>query len=235
MEHHGLAASLKRVFPLADFFVQRVDGFTSGKVFWPPPRVHGIKSAIEKYATAFLAALDPGRRQPKPDFVLGIDDLELENLEGPENVIQAFRLAVAAEIEDRRSAMNSHTFDRFVARVKDKCSFHLFVPMAEAYFYADAAALSAAGCARTPILSTDCDVEHFETVDPAYLATHARPMHLHPKRYLQFLLEPASYRETEQGVSALLAIDWRGVLARAQQTLFLRSMFQDLAHALELD
>jgi hypothetical protein len=43
------------------------------------------------------------------------------------------------------------------------------------------------------------------------------------------------YSETEQGCNALLAINWRAVLARTQQTLFLRSLFQDLPDALDRD
>ena len=35
MEQHGLAASLKKVFPEVEFSVQKVDSFTSAKVTWP--------------------------------------------------------------------------------------------------------------------------------------------------------------------------------------------------------
>lgn len=247
MEQYGLARSLKKVFPQVDFSVQKVDGFTSTKVLWPPPKAprSGVRSAIEKYVTAFLAALDPGRRQPRPDYVFGVEDLELENRERPEEVIRAFRLAVAAELERRRTTMNSPSYDKFVARVKERCSFHLFAPMPEAYFFADAGTLQAAGCSRLAILLPNGDVEQFQTTDPDYLAAPQQPTPswavdpktraFHPKRYLQFLLEPASYSETDQGVKALSAINWQTVLAQPQQTLFLRSLFQDLADAVGLD
>jgi hypothetical protein len=62
MEKHGLARSLQKAFPEANFSVQKVDGFTSTKVSWPPPTARGVQSAIEKYVKAFLAALVPGRR-----------------------------------------------------------------------------------------------------------------------------------------------------------------------------
>src|SRR5262249_50605916 len=149
--------------------------------------------------TAFLAALVPGRREPRPDYVFGIDDLELENRDQPEAVIHAFRCAVAAELANRRRAMNADTYDKFVARVKENCSFHLFVPMSEAYLYADPEVLRAIDCTRQVHLAPDCDVEQFRTTDPDYLAASAQPSPswaidlnsrpLHPKRYLQFLLD----------------------------------------------
>jgi hypothetical protein len=103
MEQYGLAPSLTRIFPQVDFSVQRVDGFTSTKVLWPPPTARGVRSAIEKYATAFLAALVPGRREPRPDYVFALEDLELENRERPEAVIHAMRCAVQAELEKKAS------------------------------------------------------------------------------------------------------------------------------------
>jgi hypothetical protein len=107
--------------------------------------------------------------------------------------------------------MNADSFDKFAARVKENCSFHLFAPMPEAYFYADPAALHAIGCTRQPVLVPDCDVEQFRTNDPEYLVAvpeepapswavdlGVRPFH--PKRYLQFLLHPALYSETSEGL-----------------------------------
>ncbi len=245
MEQYGLPQSLGRVFPDTEFTVQRVDGFTSTKVMWPPPTVAGVQSSIEKFATAFLAALIPGRRDPRPDFVFGIEDLELANRLQPDAVIQAVRSAVAAELARRRSSMNADTFDKFETKVKENCSFHLFAPMPEAYFYADPNALQAAGCNRAPVLVAGRDLEQFETTDPDYLAPPHRPRPswaidpnlrpFHPKRYLEFLLEPACYGEAKEGVAALLALSWHSVLKEPQHTLFLRSFFQDLAHALGLE
>src|SRR5262249_22725758 len=163
----------------------------------------GVRSAIEKYITAFVAALDPGRRKPRPDFVFGIDDLELPNREHPDQVIHAFRSALTAELESRRPTVNAPAFDKLVGRLKEYCSFHLFVPMTEAYFYADPAALEAIGCTRQPVLDPNADVELFSTNDADYLAAPTQPLPSwaidpssrphHPKRYLQFLLNPNSY------------------------------------------
>jgi hypothetical protein len=182
---------------------------------------------------------------PRPDFVFGIEDLELANLNQAEAVIDAFRHAVAAELATRQCSMNADRFDKFKARVKDCCSFHLFVPLAEAYFFADQGALEATGCTREAQLEAGCDVELFRTIDLEFLnAPQQPPPHwaidpqtraLHPKRYLQFLLDPEFYSETEQGVAALQAISWQTVLGRPDHTLFLRSLFQDLAFALGLE
>jgi hypothetical protein len=204
-----------------------------------------VLSTIEKYAKALLAALNPGRGEPRPDYVFGIDDLELVNRDQPKASITAFRHAVAAELASRRRTTNADRYDKFEAAVKEQCSFHLFVPMTEAYFFGDADALRTAGCTRQAILVPDSDVEQFQTTDPDYLAPPRQPppswaidlsvRHLHPKRYLQFLLDPTWYGETSQGVDALLSLDWNGVLARPRQTLFLRSLFQDLADAVGED
>jgi hypothetical protein len=245
MERVALDGSLKKAFPQVDFSVQMVGGFTSAKVTWPPPKAKGVQSAIEKYATALVAALDPGRKRQKPDFVFGIEDLELANRQDPAEVIRVFRYAINAELDRRRQSMNAHSYQKLSDGVKERCSFHLFTPMTEAYFFADPQVLGKIGCKQSPILKPDSDVELFETTDGAYLDPAAQAASLwaidqasrpfHPKRYVQFLVEPASYNETTEGVQALLALNWHTVLARPEQTLFLRSMFQDLGHAVGLD
>jgi hypothetical protein len=245
MEQYGLARSLLSAFPETDFSVQRVDGFTSAKVMWPPPIIAGMQSSIEKYAAAFLAALNPARREPKPDYVFAIEDLELANRLQPDAVVQALRSAVSAELERRRRGMNAATYDKFAAKVKENCSFHLFAPMPEAYFYADRASLQAARCTRPPVLVPGRDVELFETTDSDFLTPPQAPRPswaidpalrpYHPKRYLEFLLAPAYYSEAKQGVDALHALTWQTVMKEPEQTLFLRSLFQDLAHALDLE
>jgi hypothetical protein len=80
MEQQGLARSLQKEFSHVSFSVQKVDCFTSANVGQPPPALPGVRTAIQKYATALIAALDPGsRRDRKPDYVFGIEDLELAN------------------------------------------------------------------------------------------------------------------------------------------------------------
>jgi len=169
----------------------------------------------------------------------------LANREQPADVIQAFRCAVQAELETRRQGMNANSYEKFLARAKDNCSFHLLVPMAETYFYADPTLLPAIGCTRAPQLEPNCDVERFRTIDTVYLEDVTQPppawacepsaRPYHPKRYLQFLLHPIGYSETDEGVDALRSITWDIVLAERERTLYLRSLFQDLADALGLE
>lgn len=246
MERLALAESLTRVFPEAKFLEsQKVDSFTSGQVTWPPPQRPGLLSNIEKFAIAMIAALDPGRRKPRPDRVVGIDDLELANLERPEAVIGAFRCALTTALERQAAATGQRTFNKMSKNVREKCSFHLLVPMCEAYFFADPAALKAAGCTRPAKLTPNCDPEQFTVIDPKCsevfsgdqqapewaidLPTRLR----HPKHYLDFL--SGSYRETHQGNAALRAVDWDRVLTHQQHCRFLRSLFQDIEDALGID
>jgi hypothetical protein len=140
--------------------------------------------------------------------------------------------------------MNANSFDKLVTRLKGQCSFHLFAPMAEAYFFANPAALRATGYSGTPNLVANCDVENFTVADQAFLSAPVQPAAIwacdprfrkhHAKHYLEYLLEPVMYSETGEGVRALKAIDWNQVLAKPDQTLLLRSLFQDLAYALGL-
>lgn len=243
MERLALAESLRRVFPEAEFLEsQKVDSFTSAQVSWPPPQRAGLLSNIEKFATALIAALDPARRKPRPDLVVGIDDLELANLEKPEAVIGAFRRAVTAALERRAAATGLRTFNKLCKNVREKCSFHLLVPMCEAYFFADPGALKAAGCKRPAKLIPSCDPEQFTVVDPKYSEVFSGDQQVpkwaidlptrlrHPKHYLDFL--SGSYRETHQGHAALAVLDWDQVLAMRQHCRFLRSLFRDIEDAL---
>ncbi|OAI49619.1 hypothetical protein AYO44_06340 [Planctomycetaceae bacterium SCGC AG-212-F19] len=247
MERVALPTSLKKVFQTADFTAQQVDCFTSARVVWPPAQRPGMLSNIEKYVTALVAALVPGQRKGSPpDFVFGFDDLEMANHHQPDAVITAFRLALKAELQRREANLNRASYVKLEAAVRERCSFHLLVPMCEAYFYADPGALQAAGCTRPPQIVPDRDVELFTVTEPDYLvdlSTQPFPLPtwaidlalrpLHPKRYLEFLL--GSYQETAQGTAGLCALDWRRVLSRPDHTRFLRSFFQDLAYALDMD
>lgn len=245
MEQRVLGASLQRVFPTAEFSTQKVDSFTSARVAWPPPRRAGMQANIEKFATALIAALDPGRRKPPPDFVFAVDDLELINRDQPEQVVAALRSAITAELERRQGQLNQRSFDKLQEAVKQQCSFHLLVPMCEAYFFADPQALAAAGCTKIWSLAPDCDVEQLEVTDAGFLADQsaATPAprwaiqadlrRLHPKHYLDFLLE--SYRDTHQGVAALTVIDWLAILQQPEHCRFLRSLFHDLTDAMAMD
>ena len=135
--------------------------------------------------------------------------------------------------------------------------------MIEAWFFADPAALVAAGApAGTRFVSGTRDPEAFLTGDPAYLIdTEAscpcwvakgreksfrpkwlgkHPRELHPKGYLQWLCRNGaarnctSYDETANGGRALSMVDWALLLGRPDgQVQYLRALVADLADALQ--
>lgn len=244
LERIGLADSLQRVFPQADFAVDALkrDSFTSSRV-----RVIGdteTPKLVDKLAAALVAAVDPGRSGKPADLAFVVEDLELANLDQPQIVVAAFRDAVLRHVDKHWSSEVRRSLA--LKRLHEKASFHLLAPMTEAYFFAAAEPLKAAGVASPAILKKGHDLEDFTVDDPAYLqepvgsrswARAAREKH--PKRYLQYLLDPSEairYRETKQGVAALASTNWLQITAiHSQDHLrFLRSMIVDLAMGLGL-
>ena len=146
---------------------------------------------------------------------------------------------MAAELEQRSKNMNADRYDKLVDRVRERCSFHLFAAMPEAYFFRPWSD-EAIGCTRAAILVPGRDVEDFETID-ARSTSPPPPRHRLPgpstwhfvhtirKRYLQFLLRPAAYNETNEGVEGISALDWRRVQRSPTRRVFSRSLFQDVA------
>jgi hypothetical protein len=245
LERLGLAQSLERAFPEAEFMVDsKRDSFTSGRVsiLANPP----IPALVDKLAAALVAAVDPGRNGARrPDRVVVVDDLEIVNLDQPEVVVEAFRQAVVRHVEGHWASETRREVAR--ARLRESASFHLLAPMTEAYFFADAPALVAVGVKKMPVLAAGQDHEDFLVEDTGYLQpvdgahSWARPDRAkHPKRYLQYLLDPAEvvrYRETKQGLAGLQATHWRRVVpARPPAQLrLLRSLLFDLAMGLGTD
>jgi hypothetical protein len=121
-----------------------------------------------------------------PDLVVGVDDLELVNLHQPQVVTRCIRRGVEDYLE--RNPEGRETDERRRVTLRTKCSFHLLVPMAEAYFFGERAALERAGVAPELDAKLCCaDLEAFATDDPLFIPD--RPEHLrHPKRYLVNLL-----------------------------------------------
>jgi hypothetical protein len=249
MERIGLADALHRAFPNHTFLrPQKVDGFTSAPVQAGPvqrPRIAAVRTNVQKFATALVAAIEPGRRGiEKPDFAFGIDDVELANRGRVDAVVNELRAAVAAEVDARCQGLNASPAEKLRNRVKNCCSFHMFAPLPEAYFFACSQAMQATGCVKAVVRDQASDVEDFYTNDPAYLQDPTPPLPSwainmadrphHPKRYIEFLLWPdVRYTETNQGVAALRAIRWEAVLGNRTHTQFLRSLFHDLADALQ--
>jgi len=267
-EWHGLPGALGRLFPGHEFYavptpeeVQSYPdrfpctGFTSTLLTLHQEQ-SAPESARELVGRAAQEAMGDGRRYLAADIVMVLDDLELHNRHQPARVAQVFRRAVSEHLAGLQGARA-----RTAAMLQAKVSFHIIVPMIEAWFFEDRGALTTAGMppVATPLLAAQ-DVEAFQTNDPAYLAaTEAacpcwaitrkkptRPKWLgdlprehHPKGYLQWLcLDGAkknctTYDETEGGGNALRGLDWASVLAQpAAQSRYLRAFLADLADGL---
>jgi hypothetical protein len=243
MERRALQRSLERQFP--------VTGAGERVEFLPPSYFQGptsnrlpddgpeIPQLVREFCDALVAETVEGSapdRKP-PDLVIGIDDLELENLDRPQVVIGWIRRGIEDHIA--RNVENLRADARRREALASKCSFHLLVPMPEAYFFGERAALERAGVG-TGIGARLCrdDLEAFETDDPDFVTPNRPNDHRHPKAYLKHLLhrsEPGRlYKETRDGVRALEDLAWRELSRSATTLCFARSLFQDIADALDV-
>jgi hypothetical protein len=185
------------------------------------------------------------------DLVIAVDDLELANL-GRANVVAAWaRRAFEAEIQRQvtESYSSGSVQDRAFLRARSRCSFHLLVPMIEAYFFGDTSALARANALPPSAQLRHSDLEDFATSDAGYLASveEAQQQKLrddfpwfryekHPKHYLAYLADAAggAYDETNEGVAALSSLDWAGVASFGAPLTFARALFQDIADLLDV-
>jgi hypothetical protein len=247
LEHAALGPALARLFP-EDHFVVRpaernLDGFTSRDVAplaTAPPGP--VPTSLDELVAELVNAVLPGRRGERIDFAYVVEDLELCNQGQPERVVRLFRDAVSSYIRRTWPQQSGSIF----SKVRERCSFHLFRPMTEAYFFGDAAALERAGAERPPLLPASHDLEQFHTVDQAFLTLPSGSNRVsdmpvrefHPKSYLHFLCDPTlndrqrRYRETRNGVAALELLDWERVLSSAPHCPFLHAFLDDLEEAL---
>ncbi len=255
LEFQALGSFLGQIFPEIEIEIEQVESFTSCRVQAAVPSSASIPR-VDDLARHLIAAIDPGRKKPNgkvPDFVVAIDDLELWNLDQPEVVVSAVRDAIRRQV---LAAWPSSTArqEKCLERLMDHAAFHLFSPMAEAYFFTDLASLQGAGVTLQPQLVTDRDVEDFETGDSAYLSRYSElPLGVpnsplfpktqlwyakHPKEYLKHLISSAAdapiYHETKQGVKAMNQLKPAAALAVANHCRFLRSLIHDLADALNV-
>jgi hypothetical protein len=253
MEEKALPTALSQAFPelsfnlKTDIRTRHFNGITSTRMpqHWIP------NSPVSKLAyilaSKLVDAVDPGRNgTPVADMAIVIDDLELANRHQPTIVVQYFRSAVIEYVNTRWS--NYQKQQSCFNKVRNNCSFHLFVPMTEAYFFGEPNALIRAGATQKSTVSgKNIDVENFEvTHDTNYLAApkgtsfwaenpQERP--LHPKRYLDYLCcqdlnknKKKRYRETYGGVNALKTLDWESVFSgNPSDVKYLRSLFEDIS------
>ncbi|MBI4815592.1 MAG: hypothetical protein HY791_05020 [Deltaproteobacteria bacterium] len=203
LERVALPASIGRPFGAHAKFVVapgEVSSFTSTPLSNPSRRV---LDTIDKFADKLLFEVDTH----EDAHVVGVDDLEFND---PELTVGAVRAAIERRLQYRWRSLVAR--QRARSRLVERCSFHLLVPMPEAYFFGEPDALKRARADQSPSLfnAETTDVEHFEVEDPIYLGvpemtpalapnaevrkrTWAKSVELrrrHPKLYLKFLSSP---------------------------------------------
>ena len=140
MEVKSLHLSLGNLFPNVEFIAPFLAyGFTSNwvKSISPHQPCTGItsKPVIDKLAAALLSYVEPGRqRSGHVDLVLVLEDLELCNQDQPAIVVEEFGKAVRRQLDSR--GFNGDSLRKTEEKLRSRCSFHLFAPMPEAYFFA---------------------------------------------------------------------------------------------------
>ena len=253
LERLALHLSLQRLFAPTGAAVEflkplKTQDFTSnrvGKILTGPA---AVKSLASKLANRFVTTVYPGRRgTEQADFVIAVDDLELANADQPAHVINYFRHAVRACVEESYSAQSAQ--ERVYRALAERGSFHLLAPMAEAYFFGEPAALTRAKAdVALNRFSPTRDVEAFEVDDSSYMALTPptvdwAPHPRHPKNYVRYLCDPRGqlaqkeergYRETHAGLDALKTLDWKCVLQNPGHAAFARSLIDDIADALNV-
>lgn len=276
MEQIALGVSLGRLFPDAEFHATLAQGFTARPLQDPNPALPKSKAAelVHKLMGAALPATPGGMPY---DFAIAVDDVELANEPetgppdvGVQRIVAHFQQGVDLKLRELASPHSRQApISQGKARqhppapsndgerrrfLRERCSFHLLRPMAEALLFgdprgpynaADAGVVLPAVCFNPRA----CDIEAFQTADPAFLghpdgyrppgqnaeapwakARRAR----HPKRYLQYLLDPTGtiqcpYKEVEHGARALSALAWEQVVAPEPFAQMTRALLDDIA------
>jgi hypothetical protein len=271
LEEVALGEALRTIFPSATFGVTKAQGFTSTRLRRPTPGA--IRSRAENLAEGIAAKLLRAAAPHEPgslpyDYAVAVEDVELENDpeedttdEGVACILAHLALGVEAALRHMNSEQRTIVLPRGKAKhapsvapdadrrrdLRERCSFHLLRPMAEALFFGEPAAIGRAA-GRTeglPPIRFDPalrDIERFETDDAGYLAVADNPVipwatanrRRHPKHYLQYVLDPSgtvwrAYKEREHGKRALAALDWQAVVAPSVHARMVRALLADVA------
>lgn len=176
-EWHGLPAAFERLFPDHDFDVvpdraveqvgelddQLLRSFTSSRLTLES--APGNLTQLVRHASA--EALGERRREAA-GLVVVLDDLELVNADQPEVVLEVVRRAVERHLADL--PQNARSRKRTREALRNRVSFHLAVPMVEAWLFADPCGPANAGKPAEAVLqlAPGCDPERFETRDFRY-------------------------------------------------------------------
>lgn len=235
-EELALHTSLRSLFPDIEFLRPiKVDSFTSTPVVEPAPA--GLVATLDKFTLKLIEHVDASDA-----LVVGVDDLEFNPV--VDQVVDAVRRSIARGLDVVRSSAPHRT--RLAEKLQRRCSFHLLVPMVEAYFFGDPAALARAGANRPSRFdAVHCDVEAFQVVDEGFTAPPdsddkrdwcrgGAQRAFHPKRYLKYLSGDGapgswSYREAKEGKSALESLAWSEVTGQPTFTRSVRALIEDLA------
>lgn len=249
LEKRGLPDFLGRRFAATGWSFQALltlNGATS------VPLARGTAHApMQRLADALVKATQGGRNRESYELVLVVDDLELANQGQPEVVVDVLRDALEQSISRTIAAegLGTAAENRLRTRLRGHASFHLLDPMPEAYFFDDAQALSPLGLTpaavvlRPPYGTPGWNAEDFQADDPAFapevaasnaaMAAAGRAWwreERHPKRYLQHLMRPRTYFETEHGVAALAGLPVNA-WPRQRTCPLLSSLLADIADA----
>jgi hypothetical protein len=259
-ESEGIPGALEQLFnhTFAPIFMRTVDREPFGNINTPPSPVSSVHSTALKIVQKVASELERNTF----DFIVILDDLELTNLARPGQVVEHMRLAVLDHLETA-GAKGWGNKNELVRAFRERVSFHLAVPMLEAWFFADLDALIGLQLNTPPKLVDGSDPEAFTTADCDYASdqgsacipwqhlppakrkllrppwTCADPTH-HPKAYLSWLMKDprekgcSRYREIAHGVSVLEALDWQRTLRDPAHYSYLRAFLQDLSIALNV-
>lgn len=257
-EIKGLPGALQRLFghtffPITERRDKPFNNFTSDRIKSP---TSAAPDNVLKIVQRVAAELDT----ENADFVVIVDDLELVNRTRLEPVLEHMRQAVHAHLTTLRTR-DRIVAERLTGAFRERVSFHLAVPMLEAWFFADRATLRPLALNKPPELVPGSDPEAFETADEIFAAEdgsacrpwedlpgHKRKLHKptwmcadrtrHPKAYLAWLMKDPSekgcsrYSETNHAVQALENLDWPATLRTPEHCAYLRALIEDLSIAL---
>lgn len=140
MELLGMGTALEALFPAHEFYTipkrdkEPFDSFTSSD---KPLARTTPNGNVAKIVQQMAASLVPGRDGRAPDLLVVLEDLEIPNKQTPEVVIQVFRDATARHVAQLGLQRNPGFADRVNEALLTKASFHLAVPMIEAWLFAD--------------------------------------------------------------------------------------------------
>lgn len=173
-EYAALPAAFQRLFVEHKFECVRYKpppgeeefpGFTSSRLPVGPVSA-GVRSNIDVIVQRAAAEVLRGREAP--DLLVILDDLELANADQPSVIVECFRAAVEAHLNNLGHKLRRRT----AAALRDRASLHFAAPMIESCLFADPEGPTRAGVRtqqRPPLLPCTPNFEGFETNDATYL------------------------------------------------------------------